>query len=93
MNNLYILLIIICIYIILNNRVLIQENFAGFHKVNTVIRYVRRCHDAINSLKFGIWNAVDKVVPNNHNEKCEQHHECSDKCVCEQKKCKCIPNV
>jgi len=93
MVNLYILIIIVCIYIILNNKVTIQENFAGFHKVNTIIRYVRRCKDAVNSLKFGIWEAVDKVVPNNHNDKCEQHYECSDKCICEKNKCKCIQKI
>ena len=92
MNYLYIVLIIIII-IIINNVSLIKENFSGFHKVNVIIRYIRRCNDAINSIKSGLLNAADKIIPNKHDEKCKQHYECNDKCVCEKNKCKCIQKI
>jgi hypothetical protein len=93
MWNLYILFVLLVVHILLNNKFAIQENFAGFHKVNTIIRYIRRCNDAVNSIKYGVWNAVDKIIPNKHTDKCSKHHECNDKCICEQNKCKCIHKI
>lgn len=87
-----ILLILLIIYKCIN----IKEGFSGFHEVNTVIRYMRRCSDAIASLKNGIWNAVDIIIAKKSGETCKQHYECGDKCVCQNlnsssKTCTCIP--
>ena len=71
----------------------VKEGFSGFHEVNTVLRFVQRAKEALSVFKSGIWGAVNKIQPKKHEEKCEKHFECHDKCLCEQKKCKCIPNV
>jgi len=79
----------------------IKEGFSGFHEVNTVIRYMRRCSHAIASFKNGIWYAVNIIIAKKSGDECKQHYECGDKCVCQNlesstksstKTCTCIPN-
>lgn len=90
-----IIIIIIVLYLFCNNQRQIKENFSGFHDVNTVLRFVNRCRDAVYSVKGGVFGAAKHLIPNKHNELCEEHYQCHDKCLCEKetKKCKCIENI
>ena len=71
----------------------VKEGFSGFHEVNTIVRFMQRASEALTVFRGGIWTAVDKITPKNHDEKCNKNYECNDKCLCQQKKCKCIPSV
>lgn len=68
-----------------------KEGFSGFHEVNTVIRFFHRCNDAIKSAKTGMGSFIDNVMPKTDGDICDNHYQCKDKCICEKKKCKCIP--
>lgn len=88
MKSYYIYLLI---FIIIYKCFTIKEGFSGFHDVNTVVRYMRRCNDAISTLKTGLKNAFTIMIPKKNGETCNKNYECSDKCVCQQEKCICVP--
>tara|TARA_Y100001954_G_C15441800_1_gene422007 strand:+ start:371 stop:592 length:222 start_codon:yes stop_codon:yes gene_type:complete len=69
----------------------VKEGFSGFHEVNFLVRCINRTSDAIKSLKNGLFDAMDKIKMKGAEESCEHHYQCSSKCTCEKKKCKCIP--
>jgi hypothetical protein len=91
--NKYIILLVILLIILLNNSFTeSKEGFSGFHEVNNVVRYMKRCNAAIGSLKNGIWGAFNIISAKKSGEQCEHHWQCSKKCICEQNVCNCIPN-
>lgn len=89
----FVILIIIILYLICNYQSHVKEGFSGFHDVNTVLRFVNRCKDAVYSVKGGVFSALKHIVPNNHGDTCDKHYQCHSKCLCEKNKCKCIEQI
>ena len=94
-------LLYVLIILIIYKCITVKEGFSGFHEVNTIVRFMRRCNDAIGLFKDGVWVTMDTIMAKKSGDKCKHHYECKDKCLCNSpnnstkkdttKLCTCIP--